>query len=338
MSDGGVTIGYDFSLAILSIFLVILVIVLIILCRRRRRRKAVVEHREYLQVKLSAIPCPLVDVHATTDGFNPRRIIGKGRLGTVYIAIKPNGDVVAVKRINSGYVLSNAGFGFSSIMKSLSLAHHPNIVPIIGFSEAPGERIIMMEFMGMKSLEFYLHQNSIDCSPLLLDWKRRLQIAAGVARGIEYLHERMNPSIIHGCIKPSNILLDVNFCARICDYGLTFLAPQERRGLIGYADKEYWNEKKCICKASDVYGFGVVLLELLSGRMCQDGLLVEWALPLIRNMRIVDVLDSRLLVPFDIKPLIRLAKVASACVSNSRQHRPSIVQVTAILNSLEMEF
>ncbi|PIA31246.1 hypothetical protein AQUCO_05100039v1 [Aquilegia coerulea] len=333
MSNDSITIGYDFSLAILSISVVILIIVLILLCRRKP-----VEHKEILQVKLSALPCPLVDVHAATDGFNPRRIIGKGRLGTVYIAIEPNGDVVAVKRINSGYVLSNAGFGFSSIMKSLSLAHHPNIVPIIGFSEAPGERIIMMEFMGMKSLEYYLHQNSIGAGAPLLDWGRRLQIAAGAARGIEYLHEKMNPSIIHGCIKPSNILLDVNFCARICDYGLSFLAPQERRGLLGYVDKEYWNEKKGICKASDVYGFGVVLLELLSGRMCQDGLLVEWALPLIRNMRIVDVLDSRLLVPFDLRPLIRLAKVASSCVGNSRQHRPSMVQVTAILNSLEMEF
>ncbi|KAF9609033.1 hypothetical protein IFM89_012473 [Coptis chinensis] len=326
----GITIAYDLSIALVCTFALVLSIVLIIICRKRP-----VEPKEKLEVKLSAQPCPLVDVHVATDGFNPHRIIGEGRLGTVYIAISSNGDAFAVKRINSRFVLNNAGFGFTSILKSLSLAHHPNIVPIIGFSEAPGERIILMEFMGMKSLEFYLHQNPLGAHSL--NWGRRLRIAAGIARGIEYLHESMAPSVVHGCVKPSNILVDVSFCARICDYGLSFLAPKERRGLVGYVDREYWSEKGAVCKASDVYGFGTVLLELLTGRMCEEGLLVEWALPLIRNMRIVEILDPSLQIPFDMKPLIRLAKVASACVSNTRVHRPTIVQVAAILNNLEKQ-
>ncbi|KAL5715831.1 non-specific serine/threonine protein kinase [Ranunculus cassubicifolius] len=326
MSDG-INISYDLSMAIACAFLLLLIIVLFIVCRKKPSKP-----QESIQVRLSAQPWPLSDVHAATDGFNPRRIIGKGQLGIVYVAISTNGAAIAVKRINPGLVLSNAGFGFSSIMKSLSLANHPNIVPIVGFSEAPGERIILMQFMGMNSLEFYLHQSS-SIGASTLDWSARIRIAAGAARGIEYLHQSMNPSIVHGCIKPSNILVDVNFSAKVCDYGMSYLGLQERRCLVGYTD----GENGGACKENDVYGFGVVLLELLSGRLCEGGLLVDWALPLIRNMGVVELLDPRLILPVDVKPLFRLAKLASACIGNSRHNRPSMVQVTTILNNLEMQ-
>ncbi|XP_043689736.1 serine/threonine-protein kinase-like protein ACR4 [Telopea speciosissima] len=327
----GIIIAYDVVLALVSITLFVLGILFFILfCKRRP-----VDSEENLPVKRCAAAYPLSEVDTATDGFNNRRVIGKGRLGRVYVAVTTTGDVIAVKRINSWLVLSNPGFGFSSIVKSLSLAHHPHVVSIIGFSEAPGERILIMEFMGMKSLDFYLHENCGGAP--LLDWWRRFRIAAGVARGIEYLHEGMAPHVVHGSVKPSNILFDMNFCPRVCDYGLSFLASKERGGLVGYVDDEYWKEGRGVCKASDVYGFGVVLLQLLSGRRCEEGLVVEWALPLIRAMRLVEVLDPRLVLPSDMKPLIRLAKVASACVGNSRQNRPTIVQVATILNSLEME-
>ncbi|KAF8411121.1 hypothetical protein HHK36_003660 [Tetracentron sinense] len=328
MSHGD-TIAYGIIMVLVYSSLLVLGIILIIVCRRNKP----VESEQSHPVNLCAHLYTLTDVDAATDGFNHCRIIGKGRLGVVYAAVLTRGTVVAVKRIHPHHVLSNAGFGFSSIVKSLSLAHHPNIVPVIGFSEAPGERIILMEFMGMKSLDFHLHHNSE--SAHLLDCGRRLRIAAEAARGIEYLHEGMAPHIVHGCIKPSNILLDDNFCARICDYGLSFLAPQERRGFVGYVDDEYWGEIGGVCKESDVHGFGVVLLEILSGRNSEEGSLVEWALPLIKDTRLVEVLDPRL-VPSDMKPLVRLAKVASACVGNSRKNRPSIVQVAAILNNLEL--
>ncbi|KAJ4976232.1 hypothetical protein NE237_001338 [Protea cynaroides] len=330
-------IAYGVVLALVLTALVILCIFffIILFCRRRS-----MDSEENLPVKRSAPAYPLIEVDASTDGFNHRRIIGKGRLGTVYVAVMTSGEIIAVKRINPWLVLGNPGFGFSSILKSLSLAHHPHVVPIIGFSEAPGERIIMMEFMGMKSLDFYLHENCGSGggggAALLLDWWRRFRIAAGVARGIEYLHEGMAPHVVHGCVKPSNILFDLNFCPKVCDYGLSFLAPKERGRFVGYMDDEYWKEGG-VCKASDVYGFGVVLLELLSGKRCEEGLLVKWALPLIRAMELVEVLDPKLVLPSDMKPLVRLAKVASACVGNTRKNRPTIVQVATILNSLEME-
>ncbi|KAJ8447991.1 hypothetical protein Cgig2_028867 [Carnegiea gigantea] len=223
------------------------------------------------------------------------------------------------------------------MVRSLALAQHPHIVPVIGFSEAPGERIILMEYVGTMSLEFYLHQH-VD-GPSILGWTRRLNIAAGVARGLEYLHERMAPQVVHGCIKPSNILVDVKFNARVCDFGLSFLASgQEKVGIVGYVDEEYWEKERKggigACKESDVYGFGVVVLELLSGRSNEEGLLVQWALPLVRETKFSELLEPRLTLPSNMKPLIRLAKVASACVGNSRKTRPKISEIVEILDSL----
>ncbi|XAR66507.1 Non-specific serine/threonine protein kinase [Bertholletia excelsa] len=310
MSHGG-EIAYNAVMAALSFILTLLLVMLFFLfCKK----KPMVGSQEIKPTKLScASAYSLMDIDAATDGFNHRRIIGQGRLGTVYAGVLPRGEMVAVKKIHPRLVLSNAGFGFSSMIKRLSLARHPNIVSILGLSEAPGERIVIMEFLGVMSLDYYLHQNSD--GPSFLDWSRRVRVAAVAA-----------PSIVHGSIKPSNILIDFQFCARVCDYGLSFLAPQEREGLKGGVSKE-----------CDVYGLGVVLLELLSGRSSEDGLLVNWALPLIKDMNFSELLDPRLVIPSNLKPLVRLAKVAAACVGNSRKNRPSIVQVAAILNNLEMD-
>ncbi|CAJ2658944.1 unnamed protein product [Trifolium pratense] len=328
-------IAYDTIMVILSISLIILGIILYLACKKKP-----VESVETLPVKHSAHAYPLTEIDVATNGFNNRRIIGKGRLGTVYAGKLENEEVVAVKRIHPVLVLSNAGFGFSSVMKWLSLAQHPNVVPIIGFSEAPGERLIVMEFVRIANLEFYLHENHDGGSSSLLDWNKRFKIAAGIAKGLQYLHEVVAPNIVHGCVKSSNVLIDVNFCAKISDYGLNFLGGVEKRGLIGYVDDEYWNEGLrggSVCKESDVYGLGVVLLELLSGRRCEGGLLVKWALPLIKDMRFSEVLDPKLIIPSNMKAIVRLAKVASACVGNSRKCRPCVNHVANILNDLETE-
>ncbi|KAL2924856.1 Phytosulfokine receptor 1 [Bienertia sinuspersici] len=265
-------------------------------------------------------------------------MIGKGRLGTTYAAVLDKGDLVVVKRIHPWLVLGKPDLGFQTMVKSLSLARHPNIVPIVGFCEAPGERIIIMEYVGTMSLDFYLHQN-VD-GPILLGWAQRLRIAAGLARGLEYLHEKMAPQVVHGCIKPCNVLVDVKFCAKVCDYGLSFLASKnEKMGVLGYVDEEYWLEGKNggACKECDVYGFGVVLLELLSGRRAEGGLLIGWVLPLIKEMRFSEFLDPRVEAPSNMKPLVRLAKVALACVGNSRKTRPKISQIVCIMDSLDSD-
>lgn len=341
----GEGIAYHLVLALLSLVVFLFIILAIFIVWKNKKNKRSNEmvydqksDQESPSVKLyGSVPYSLVDIDVATDGFDERRIIGKGRLGTVYAAVLAGGELVAVKRIHPRFVLRNAGLGlgFNPILKWLSLANHPNVLPILGFSQGPGERIVVMEFMGMMSLDFYLHQNPDGAA--LLDWGRRLRVATGVARGLEYLHEVVAPPIVHGGVKPSNILIDVKFSAKICDYGLSFLAPNEKEGLVGYVDEEYWVEPKGASKESDVYGLGVVLLELLSGRRSDGGLIVKWGLPLIKEMKMDEVLDPRLVVPNDIKPLVRLAKVASACVGNSRKNRPSIGQVVTILNNLQDE-
>jgi interleukin-1 receptor-associated kinase 1 len=148
----------------------------------------------------------------------------------------------------------------------------------------------------------------------------------------------MAPNIVHGCFKASNVLLDDKLCARVSDYGLSSLVENEKRGLVGYVDDEFWsNGRGEACKESDVYGFGVVLLELLTGRRAEEGLLVRWALPLIKEMRLSELLDLRLAKPSDTRAIIRLAKVASACVNNSRKSRPTMFHVATILSNLEIE-
>ncbi|KAJ0456091.1 putative protein kinase RLK-Pelle-Extensin family [Helianthus annuus] len=328
----GETLVYALVLALLSLAIILFIIlfVLIILKKKKRKNtdsKATVydqkSDQESPPIKPCASPYSLVDIDVATDGFNERRIIGKGRLGTVYAAVLAGGELVAVKRIYPRFVLRNAGLGrglgFSSVLKWLSLANHPNVLPILGFSEGPGERIVVMEFMGMMSLDFYLHQNLDGAS--LLEWGPTVESRGGCGSRV----------------RPSNILIDVKFSAKVCDYGLSFLAPNEKEGVMGYVDREYWVEPKGGSKESDVYGLGVVLLELLSGRRCEGGLIVKWSLPLIKEMKIDELLDPRLMVPTDVKPLVRLAKVASACVSNSRKNRPLIGQVVAILNALQDE-
>ncbi|XP_021838000.2 phytosulfokine receptor 1 [Spinacia oleracea] len=336
-------IFYALTLSFLSISIILLFIALLFLCSRKKPTTKPKELETTTTIKLSAKNYPLMELDSATDRFNPRRIIGKGRLGTTYAAVLDKGELVVVKRIYPWLVLSKASLGFQSVIKSLSLAQHPNIVPIVGFSEAPGERIIVMEYVDTMSLDFYLHQN-VD-GPSLLGWVERVRIATGMARGVEYLHEKTAPQVVHGCIKPCNVLVDVKFCPKLCDYGLSFLASKnEKVGLLGYVDEEYWLEGRNgggggggggASKESDVYGFGVVLLELLTGKRNEGGLLVEWVLPLIKEMRFNEFLDPRIEAPSNMKPLVRLGKVALACVGNSRKTRPKMSQIVSIVDCLD---
>ncbi|KAJ6767048.1 SERINE/THREONINE-PROTEIN KINASE-LIKE PROTEIN ACR4 [Salix purpurea] len=256
-------IAYYFILSLLAASAVILGLVLLFFCRKKP-----VESEESLPAaRISAQAYPSTDIDAATDGFNHRRIIGTGRLSTVYAAVLPSDQKpVAVKRIHPSLVLSNACFGFPSMLKNTL------------FGSAPEPSPYTRVFTG--------------------SW----------------------------------------FRARVSDYGLSSLAANKKRVLVGHVDDEFWSDGRGeACKESDVYGFGVVLLELLTGRRAEEGLLVRWALPLIREMRLSELLDLRLARPSDTRAIARLARVASACVNNSRTSRPTISQVATILNNLEME-
>ncbi|KAG2302204.1 hypothetical protein Bca4012_060521 [Brassica carinata] len=319
-------IAYVSVLSLLSLFLLLLILFLFLLCRKKPIRS---DESLLPETKPVGLSYPLTEIDSATDGFNQRRIIGSGRLGTVYAAVIPtHKNLVAVKRIHPGLVLSKPGSGFSTVLRTLSSSLHPNVVSILGFSEAPGERIVVTEFVGeARSLSDRLHGDP----DLEFDWRRRLGAAAGAARGLEYLHEVVNPGIVHGRFTSSNVLLDDEFAAKVSDYGFAFLVPREKSEISWCVEEGY-------CRESDVYGFGVVLLEILSGRRSENGSIVKWATPLIKEQRFAELLDPRVVVQSEVKCLvIRLAKVALACVGNSRRSRPTVSQVAAILNSLERE-
>ncbi|OAY63622.1 Serine/threonine-protein kinase-like protein CCR1 [Ananas comosus] len=340
------SVAGDALVAAIALSLVALATALLLLCRRMRRADKENsgntsggggdgddDESSVTAMLHAARPRPLRDIESATAGFHRSHVIHDGPHATVYKAVSPSGDVFAAKRVHPDVVLLNPGVAFGSAVKSFSFAgRHPNVVPVLGYSEAPGERIILTEYVaGVKTLDICLHGSAPNGTPFagLLRWQLRIRIAAGAARGIAHLHGATALGIVHGRIKPANIMLDANFCARVSDYALPF--PLQTNNRSGYDDGE-----GPPCKESDVYAFGVVLLELLSGRRGEEGTVVEWAVPMIRAGRVGEVADRRVAAPRDMRPIERMAKVATACVGNGRRCRPSMAQVAAILGSLQL--
>lgn len=335
-------LAFDIIVASLCIVLAGFILCVFCMCRRLKAAPSGTSSVEENSYHKCATAWTFSEVQSATDGFSNRRLLGKGRYGSVYKAIFADGQVLAVKRIEPSIVLRKAGsnyaFNFSAEIRALSRAQHPNIVPIVGYCEAPTERMVITDFMPRKTLQYHLHEGGIS-----FDWSHRMKIALESAIGIEYLHEGTAPYIIHGDFKPSNILLDLTWSARVSDFGLSFLAPpNEMLGTVGYLDPEYYT-KMNLTKASDIYSFGVVLLEILSGRPCfsrdfnEPRSIIEWAVPLLINSRAREIFDPKLHLPVNPDPLIRAAELAGACVRDARKHRPTILQVVAILKGIERE-
>ncbi|GLJ54228.1 hypothetical protein SUGI_1162990 [Cryptomeria japonica] len=331
-----------FDLILASVCIVLACFTICVFCILKQLRMRVEKDEEEENSMHKCAPTlAFTEVEKATDGFTNRRLLGRGRYGSVYKAIFPDGQVMAIKRIDPSQVLRFAGkpteiFSFSAEIRALSRAHHPNIVPLIGYCEAPGERILAMPFQPGKSLQYHLHEGGV-----LFGWSQRVKILYETALGIEYLHEGTAPFIIHGNLKPSNVLLDSTWSARIVDFGLAFLAPpNQMSGTLGYLDPEYYTDLN-LAKASDMYSFGVLMLEMLSGRPCFGGderkYIVDWAVPLIMASRTGEVLDPKLGVPRNVEPLIRMTQLACRCVKRLRKDRPTILEVVVVLNKIEMD-
>ncbi|KAK0576454.1 hypothetical protein LWI29_017780 [Acer saccharum] len=213
-----------------------------------------------------------------TNNFSEDHKIGTGSFGSVYQATLEDGRQVAIKRAEISNISSTAivtkrqedkDNAFLNELESLSRLHHRNLVRLLGFCEDYNELVLVYEFMSNGSLHDHLH--SLESSPLM-SWPKRIKVALDAARGIEYLHEYAVPTIIHRDIKSSNILLDATWTAKVSDFGLSLMGPSDDEshlslraaGTFGYMDPEYYRLQKLTTK-SDVYGFGVVLLEMLSG-------------------------------------------------------------------------
>ncbi|RZC83657.1 hypothetical protein C5167_046446 [Papaver somniferum] len=260
----------------------------------------------------------LSELKDATNGFKEFNEVGRGSYGFVYKAVLPDGRQVAVKRANANTIIHTNGREFEAELEILCNIRHCNIVNLIGYCAEMGERLLVYEFMSHGTLHDHLHG---ELSPL--NWNFRLRIAMQVAKGLEYLHRDCFPPIVHRDVKASNILLDSEWVARIADVGL--LNPNNR-DLDG--DLE-----------SDVYNFGIVLLEILSGRKVNDNdytppNIVDWALPLIRKGKAAAIIDRNIALPRNVEPLLKLADIAELALKEDRGERPVISEIVMWLEQI----
>ncbi|CAN4107724.1 unnamed protein product [Withania somnifera] len=270
-----------------------------------------------------------------TNNFST--IIGQGGFGTVYKAEVKDGSVVAVKRMNK--VSEQAVDEFCREIELLARLHHRHLVALRGFCTERHERFLMYEYMPNGSLKDQLHNPAT----IPLSWSTRIQIAIDVANALEYLHFHCDPPLCHRDIKSSNILLDENFVAKVADFGLAHASKDgsicfepvntDSKGTPGYMDPEYVITQE-LTEKSDVYSYGVVLLELVTARRAiQDNKnLIEWAeIFLTSESRITELVDPNIGDSYDFDQLQTLLALVRWCTQREGWARPSIKQVLRLL-------
>ncbi|WZY88755.1 hypothetical protein YC2023_045490 [Brassica napus] len=283
-----------------------------------------------------------------TNGFSQKNLLGEGGFGCVYKGVLSDGREIAVKQLKIGG--SQGEREFKAEVEIISRVHHRHLVTLVGYCISEQHRLLVYDYVPNNTLHFHLHAPGRP----VMTWETRVKVAAGAARGIAYLHEDCHPRIIHRDIKSSNILLDNSFEALVADFGLAKIAQEldlnthvstRVMGTFGYMAPEYATSGKLSEKA-DVYSYGVILLELITGRKpvdtsqpLGDESLVEWAKPLlsqaIENEEFGELVDPRLGVNFVAAEMFRMVEAAAACVRHSAARRPKMSQVVRALDTLE---
>ncbi|KAK1413905.1 hypothetical protein QVD17_29642 [Tagetes erecta] len=277
-----------------------------------------------------------------TDGFAEANLLGQGGFGYVHRGVLPNGKEVAVKQLKTG-----SGQGereFQAEVEIISRVHHKHLVSLVGYCMTGAQRLLVYEFVPNNTLEFHLHGKNRP----VMEFPTRLRIALGAAKGLAYLHEDCHPKIIHRDIKAANILLDFHFEAKVADFGLAKITSDVAThvstrvmGTFGYLAPEYASSGKLTDK-SDVFSFGVMLLELITGRRpvdsaqtFMDDSLVDWARPLLNRAtddgNFDSIVDSRLQKEYNHNEMARMVSCAAACVRHSARRRPRMSQVVRAL-------
>ncbi|TYH56038.1 hypothetical protein ES332_D09G280100v1 [Gossypium tomentosum] len=297
-------------------------------------------------VNIAAQTFTFRELAAATKNFRPECLLGEGGFGRVYKGrLESTGQVVAVKQLDRNGLQGNREFLVEVLM--LSLLHHPNLVNLIGYCADGDQRLLVYEFMPLGSLEDHLHDLPLDKEPL--DWNTRMKIAAGAAKGLEYLHDKANPPVIYRDLKSSNILLNEGFHPKLSDFGLAKLGPVGDKthvstrvmGTYGYCAPEYAMTGQLTLK-SDVYSFGVVFLELITGRKAIDNTrahgehnLVAWARPLFKDRRkFPKMADPLLQGHYPMRGLYQALAVAAMCLQEQAATRPLIGDVVTALTYL----
>ncbi|GJS02913.1 probable serine/threonine-protein kinase PBL21 [Tanacetum coccineum] len=282
------------------------------------------------------------ELAVATQNFKDANLIGEGGFGSVYKGRLESGKVVAVKQLNLNGLQGHHEFIMEVLM--LSLLRHSNLVTLIGYCTDGDQRLLVYEYMPMGSLENHLFDLEPDQEPL--DWHTRLKIAVGAARGLEYLHYKANPPVIYRDLKSSNILLDNDFNPKLSDFGLAKLGPVGENthvstrvmGTYGYCDPDYAMSGKLTTK-SDIYSFGVVLLELITGRKAIDVNKERGeqnlARPLLKDRKkFVQLVDPLLQGRFSIRSVHHVVAVTAMCLQEKAIFRPLIGDIVVALEYL----
>ncbi|GAQ80440.1 Protein kinase superfamily protein containing beta_helix [Klebsormidium nitens] len=302
------------------------------------------------------------ELKEATGGFAPSALLGEGAYGKVYVATLANGSQVAVKQLKSGNQVPgragharprahrNLGLGereFLGELGTLGRVRHRNLVALRGYCITPDACFLVLDYAPNGNLDAALRSTS---SPPL-DWETRVNIAWGAARGLSYLHNDTEPSILHRDIKPANILLDAKMQAQVADFGLAKLLEEgdshlstHLRGTYGYVAPEYALNGQ-VTKRSDVYSFGVVLLEILTGyralELTPEGnrknlvdAVTRTAHKTPGRQQPLVIMDPRLEKQFSTSAALRMITLALACCASEDSRRPDMADVLYELESL----
>ncbi|URE26591.1 hypothetical protein MUK42_07160 [Musa troglodytarum] len=278
------------------------------------------------------------ELQIATDKFSSKNILGKGGFGIVYKGHLKDGTLVAVKRLKDGSAVGGE-IQFQTEVEMISLAVHRNLLRLHGFCMTASERLLVYPYMSNGSVASRLKGKPP------LDWITRKRIAVGAARGLLYLHEQCDPKIIHRDVKAANILLD-DYCeAVVGDFGLAKLMDHRDshvttavRGTVGHIAPEYLSTGQSSEK-TDVFGFGILLLELITGRTAlefgksvnEKGTMLDWVKKIHQEKKLDVLMDKNLKNIFDRIELEEMVQVALLCTQFLPGHRPKMSEVVRML-------
>ncbi|KAE8668169.1 G-type lectin S-receptor-like serine/threonine-protein kinase [Hibiscus syriacus] len=299
-----------------------------------KRRRTIISPKS---AKGSLVAFEYRDLEKATKNFSEK--LGKGGFGFVFKGTLPDGSIIAVKKLES---INQGEKQFRTEVSIIGKINHVNLVRLRGFCSEGSRKLLVYDYVSKGSLDRHLF-HGLASEPL--DWKTRYQISLGVARGLAYLHENCVDSIIHCDIKPENILLDVDNFPKLADFGLAKLLGREfsrvlttMRGTVGYLAPE-WISGVAITPKADVYSYGMMLLELVSGMRNfepandKEGTFFPvWAARQVsEGVNVLNLLDDRLHGNVDLEEVCRICKVACWCIQENEIQRPSMGQVVQIL-------
>ncbi|KAK3150959.1 hypothetical protein QOZ80_3AG0239860 [Eleusine coracana subsp. coracana] len=289
----------------------------------------------------------LAELEAATGGFRAENVVGEGGYGTVYRGVLAGGEVVAVKDLFDHK--GQAEKEFKVEVEAIGKVRHKHLVGLIGYCAEGPKRMLVYEFVENGNLEQWLHGDVGPVSPLT--WEIRMKIAVGTAKGIAYLHEGLEPKVVHRDIKSSNILLDKKWNPKVSDFGMAKVlgagssyVTTRVMGTFGYVAPEYASTGM-LNESSDIYSFGVLLMELISGRSPVDYNrpagevnLVEWFRGMVGSRRVEDLVDPRIAAAPPPRVLNRALLVCLRCIDSDAHKRPRMGQIVHMLEGDEFPF